>query len=41
MLATQAQHKIEEVLHIKSRHDNPLNFLQAVIADYNHLTSQM
>ncbi|MEJ7677796.1 MAG: RDD family protein [Segetibacter sp.] len=41
MLATQAQHKIEKVLQIKSRHDNPLNFLQAVLADYNHLTSHI
>ncbi len=40
-LATQAQQKIEEILHIKSRHENPVNFLQKVLADYNHLTSQM
>lgn len=41
MLATLAQHKIEEVLQIKSRQDNPINFLQTVLADYNHLTSHV
>lgn len=41
MLATQAQRKIEEVLQIKSRDDNPINFLQTVLADYNHLTSHV
>ena len=40
MLANQAQLKIENVLQIKSRYDNPLNFLQIILSDYNHLTSQ-
>lgn len=40
MLALQAQHKIEEILHIKSRHNDAMGFLQSILADYNHLTSQ-
>ncbi len=40
-LAKRAQHKIEELLQIESRHDNPINFLQSVLSDYNHLTTQM
>lgn len=38
-LATQAEHKVEEVLQIKSRQDNPLSFLETILSDYNHLTS--
>ncbi len=41
MLATQAQHKIEEILHIKSRHNDAITFLQFILADYNHLTSKL
>jgi hypothetical protein len=41
MLAWQAKEKIEEVLHIKSRHDEPLNFLYAVLTDYNHLAAKL
>lgn len=40
VLATRAQHKIEEILQIKSRQDDPLSFLQTILADYNHITSQ-
>ena len=39
MLATRAQHKIEEILRVKSRHNDPISFLQSILADYNHLTS--
>lgn len=39
MLATRAQHKIEEILRVKSRHNDPISFLQTILADYNHLTS--
>ncbi|HEX8279259.1 MAG TPA: RDD family protein [Segetibacter sp.] len=39
VLATRAQHKIEEVLRVKSRHSDPISFLQSILADYNHLTS--
>jgi uncharacterized RDD family membrane protein YckC len=41
MLATQAQIKIETILKIKSRFINPIDFLQTVLSDYNHLTSQL
>jgi uncharacterized RDD family membrane protein YckC len=40
VLATRAQHKIEEVLGIKSRHNDAISFLQSILADYNHLTSE-
>lgn len=39
MLATRAQHKIEEILRVKSRHNDPISFLQSILADYHHLTS--
>ncbi len=41
MLSLQAQQKIEQVLHIQSRHSDPMMFLQSVLSDYNHLTSQL
>ncbi len=41
MLALQAQNKIEQVLHIRSQHSDATYFLHCVLADYNHLTSQM
>jgi uncharacterized RDD family membrane protein YckC len=41
MLGLQAQQKIEQVLHIQSRHSDPMMFLQTVLTDYNHLTSQL
>jgi hypothetical protein len=41
MLSLQAQQKIEQVLHIQSRHSDPMMFLQTVLSDYNHLTSQL
>ncbi len=41
MLSLQAQQKIEQVLHIQSRHPDPMFFLQTVLSDYNHLTSQL
>jgi len=39
MLATRAQHKIEEILRLKSRHNDPISFLQSILADYHHITS--
>ncbi len=39
MLALQAQQKVEQTLHIMSRHSDPEVFLRVVLADYNHLTS--
>ena len=39
MLATRAQDKIEEILRVKSRHNDPISFLESILADYNHLTS--
>lgn len=39
MLAKRAQHKIEEILRVKSRHNDPISFLQSILADYHHLTS--
>jgi uncharacterized RDD family membrane protein YckC len=41
MLALQAQQKIERVLNIHSKHMDSKQFLHAVLADYNHLTSQL
>ncbi len=41
LLAVQAQQKIEQVLKIRSQHSEAIFFLQAVLADYNYLTSQM
>ncbi len=41
MLSLQAQQKIEQVLHIQSRQADPMLFLQRVLLDYNHLTSQL
>jgi uncharacterized RDD family membrane protein YckC len=41
MLAFQAQQKVEKVLNIKSRHNDSRSFLNAVLIDYNYLTSQL
>jgi hypothetical protein len=41
LLAYQTMEKIESVLRIKSRHEDPINFLYALLSDYNHLTSKM
>lgn len=41
MLSLETQRKIEQVLDIKSREDDSRKFLQIVLADYNHLTSQL
>ncbi len=41
MLALQAQQKIEQTLNIMSRQQEPLQFLQVVLSDYNHITSQL
>lgn len=41
MLALQAQQKIEQSLHIMSKQPEPMLFLHVVLADYNHLTSQL
>ena len=40
-LTLQAQEKIEKVLNIKSREREPIDFLQKVLADYNHVTAAM
>ncbi len=39
MLALEAQRKIEQILNIRSKTDEPLVFLRTVLADYNYLTS--
>ena len=41
MLAVQAQQKIESVLRIKNLHEDSMSFLHVVLADYNHLASQL
>jgi uncharacterized RDD family membrane protein YckC len=41
MIARHAQHKIEEILQIESRNDNAVGFLQTILKDYNHITSNM
>ena len=41
MLAYQTMKKIESVLNIQSRHEDPVNFLYTLLSDYNHLTSKM
>jgi len=41
MLAYQTMEKIESILHIKSRHEDPVNFLQVLLNDYNHLASKL
>jgi uncharacterized RDD family membrane protein YckC len=41
MLAFQAMEKVESVLNIKSLHEDPVNFLYAILSDYNHLTAKM
>ncbi len=41
MLALQTVRKIETLLNIKSRHDEPINFLYTILSDYNHLTAKL
>ncbi|MEO6453778.1 MAG: RDD family protein [Ginsengibacter sp.] len=41
MLAYQAHQKVEQVLNIKSRHYDSRSFLNAVLSDYNYLTSRL
>lgn len=41
MLAFQAQDKVEKVLNIRSKYSDPTGFLETILADYNHLTSQL
>lgn len=41
MFALQAQQKIEQTLQIMSRQTEPRIFLQVILADYNHITSQL
>lgn len=41
MLALQAKNKIEQVLHITSKHYEPMVFLHTVLSDYNHLASKL
>ena len=40
-LAHQAQEKIEKVLNIRSRHYDSKSFLNAVLVDYNYITSRL
>jgi uncharacterized RDD family membrane protein YckC len=40
-LAFQAQQKVENVLNIRSRHYDSKSFLNAVLADYNYITSRL
>jgi uncharacterized RDD family membrane protein YckC len=40
-LAYQAQEKIEKVLNIRSRHYDSKSFLNAVLVDYNYITSRL
>ncbi len=40
MLALQTMNKIEQVLHITSKH-HPMDFLHIVLKDYNHLSSKL
>jgi len=39
VLAWQAKEKVEDMLHIKSKQEEPMDFLYALIADYNHLSA--
>ena len=41
LLAVQTMHKIEDVLKIRSRHEDAVSFLYVLLNDYNHLTSKM
>jgi len=41
MLALQMMRKIEAVLNIQSKHAEPVNFLYAILSDYNHLTAKL
>ena len=41
MLTLQTMQKIEQVLHIRSQHADPRDFLATVLGDYNHLTSKL
>jgi uncharacterized RDD family membrane protein YckC len=38
-LAIHAQRKIEDVLQVKSRNEDPVRFLENIVGDYHHLTS--
>ncbi len=40
-IAFQAQQKIEQVLNIRSRHQDAKSFLNTVLVDYNYLTSRL
>lgn len=40
-LGWEMQAKVEQVLGIKSRQHEPIDFLYAVLKDYNHLTAQL
>lgn len=39
MLAWQTMERLEKVLYIKNKFDDPLNFLYVVLSDYNHLAA--
>ncbi|MEP7318152.1 MAG: RDD family protein [Panacibacter sp.] len=41
MIALQTMRKIETVLNIQSKHEEPVNFLYAVLSDYNHITAKL
>ena len=40
-LAEEARQKIESVLRITNKHSDSMSFLHAILADYNHLASQL
>lgn len=39
MLAWQTMEKVETVLKIKNKNQEPMDFLSTILSDYNHLTS--
>lgn len=41
MPAINTMRKIEQVLHIQNRNHSPVEFLETLLQDYNHLTAQV
>ena len=41
MLAFHAQQKVEKVLNIRNKHNDSKSFLNAVLSDYNYITSRL
>lgn len=39
MIVFDTMRKIENVLHIQNKHESPIQFLYAIVQDYNHLAS--